>query len=137
MKGVTLSDISAEIKSRKWPQALNPKEANRVTIAIIMRFMSLKYKDFSTHIDVVRNKERDSNIVMETFRYPYVTYLTQTTFESLSKLIEIQNEWTSETRKPDEIDLEIYLYTMRILNANLESLNYCSLNLSNLLTDDA
>jgi hypothetical protein len=84
MKGITFSDISAEIKSRNWPQGLQPEEANRVTIAIILRFIALKYKDFSTHIDTVKKQERLSETVMETFRYPYVTYLTQTTFQSLS-----------------------------------------------------
>ena len=51
--------------------------------------------------------------------------------------MEMQNEWINEVRKPDEIDLEIYAYTMKILNANLLALNYCSVNLSTLLTDDA
>jgi hypothetical protein len=119
MQEVTFSDISTELKARKWPQTLNPKEANKITTAIILRFMSLKYKDFSTHIDVVRNKERESNTVMEIFRYPFVTYLTQSTFESLSQFIELQNEWISEARKPDEIDLEIYFYVIKILHANL------------------
>ena len=35
------------------------------------------------------------------------------------------------------MDLEIFLSMMKILNANMQSLNYCSVNLSNLLTDDA
>jgi len=65
------------------------KDANKVTSAIILRFMALKYKDFTTHIDIVKNKERESHTVMETFRYPYVTYLTQSTFQSLSQFIEI------------------------------------------------
>lgn len=84
MQGITFSDISAELKSRKWPQELQPEEANRVTIAIILRFLALNYKDFATHIDTVKKQERLCGIVMETFRYPYVTYLTQTTFQSLS-----------------------------------------------------
>lgn len=84
-----------------------------------MRFIALKYKDFSTNLDVVKNQERESSSVMEVFRYPYVTYLTQTTFNSLSQLIELQSEWTSEKRKPDEIDLEIFLSMLKILNANM------------------
>lgn len=55
MLGITFSDISAELKSRKWPQTLTPEESNRVTTAIIMRFLALKYKEFSTHIDIVKN----------------------------------------------------------------------------------
>jgi len=74
---------------------------------------------------------------METFRFPYVTYLTQLTFQTLSKLLEMQNEWINEVRQPDEIDLEIYVNTIKILNANLLALNHCSINLSTLLTDDA
>jgi hypothetical protein len=55
---------------------MSVKEANRVTTAIIMRFIGLKFKEFTTHIDIVRNKERESSLVMETFRFPYVTYIT-------------------------------------------------------------
>jgi hypothetical protein len=48
-----------------------------------------------------------------------------------------QDESVLKGGKPDEIDLELFLGIMKILNANLTALSYCSVNLKSLLANDA
>lgn len=57
-------------------------------VSIVLRFTSHFYKDFCSHLDSVIGVEREKDSVMETFRYPFMTYLTKTTFETLSELLE-------------------------------------------------
>lgn len=104
--------------------------------ALIYRFLALKYKTFMTHYDMIKLQQRDSDSVMETFRYPMVTYLTHTTFLHLTLELNSQFEMISKSDKPDEIELETMLSIIKILNANLQALNYCQVNLSSLLINE-
>lgn len=136
MQGVSSSEISEEIKNRKWPQKLQGPEGFKVSKALIFRFLALKCKKFVTHFDDVHLKERDSSTVMEIFRYPFSTSLSHSNFKMIGQALSEQDKQVLSSGQPDEIDLEMSLSIMKILNANLQALSYCSVNLKSLLSNE-
>lgn len=55
----------------------------------------------------------------------------------INKALWTYDKVVSGQEKANEIDLETTLSIYKILSANLQALNYCSISLRNLLTDDA
>lgn len=80
----------------------------------------------------------DSLSMMQVFRFPYVSYLTSTTFSEFTKgmneCISILVNSTSN-KETEEIELKSVEDFLLVLNSNFEALGYCSVDLSSLFAD--
>lgn len=75
---------------------------------------------------------------MNMFRYPSVTYLTSSTFKQLGEGLAEGCKLLNQQINEDNLhDLHSLYYMTQIVLANIQALNYCSINLSNLLPKEA
>jgi hypothetical protein len=75
---------------------------------------------------------------MSIFRYPLVTYLSDSTFNEFGRCLgEYSNILQKGKDKVESHQLYSMLYLLQLVSANFKALNYCSINLTSLLTRDS
>jgi hypothetical protein len=110
-------------------------ELPKVTKCLLLNFLNGHFKLFAKSIIDSKQKAKDEpetthKIMLQMFRYPFVTYLTKNTFSELTFQLEgVAKHF--ESREPmTEVDLHCLRYTLQLTNCNLMAIKFCSINLS-------
>jgi hypothetical protein len=116
-------------------------QAAGLTRSLILRFLSRRCRGFRAHLAVAsQGSARDAAAVMSVFRYPFVTYLTKATFMELGHGLEAFEPLLATEGKGTDDDLhELYglYFLLELASANFKALNFCSLSLKSLLSQEA
>ena len=77
--------------------------------------------------------------MMSVFRYPFVTYLTKTTFMELGRGLKACEHMLgpgTKENQPELHELHSLLFLLELASANFKALNFCSLSLRSLLSKE-
>jgi hypothetical protein len=91
MQNVSIADLAKKekhgaVSTSEVPGGISSAQALGLTRCLILRFLSKRCRNFRAHLAVVsQGSARDAAAVMSIFRYPFVTYLTRTTFIELGR----------------------------------------------------
>ena len=144
MQNVSIADL-AQAESQQIAQGghggLPSSQIPSLTRSLILRFLSRRCRNFKAHLEVVaQGSERDAAGVMSVFRYPFVTYLTKTTFMELGRGLKacehVLGPRTKESQ-PEPHELQSLLFLLELASANFKALNFCSLSLRSLLSKES
>ena len=91
MQNVSIADLAKKenheaVSTSEVHGGISSAQALGLTRCLILRFLSKRCRNFRAHLAVVsQGSARDAAAVMSVFRYPFVTYLTKTTFMELGR----------------------------------------------------
>ena len=118
-----------------WPAGIQAPQIAGLTRSLILQYLSSQVGNFVLHLEAAEQGIKTAASVMSIFRFPFVTHLAANTFVTLGKAMKsgaglFEKDLTDE----NVYELQSLLALLEVVNANFRALNFCSINLSTILS---
>jgi hypothetical protein len=121
--------------SAPWPTGIKAPQIAGLTRSLILQYLSGKVGNFVLRLEAAEQGIKNAASVMSIFRFPLVTHLAANTFITLGKGLKSGAAlFEKELGENNIYELQSLLSLLEVVNANFRALNFCSINLSTILS---